>query len=138
MATREYIWIPTGTASARHSLRAGDLVVALAMALAGSWWLAYLPHLAAGSAGASHDLRVSILGNVLFGLPAVLVTTAVALMAGRRQSGERGADKEGKAFCPRVVGGFTLGLDVEVAIFHIHYHPSPFRRLRSIPQGGQG
>src|SRR5215211_5110407 len=29
-------------------------------------------------------------------------------------------DKEGEAFCPGIVRRFTLGLDVEVAVFHMN------------------
>ncbi|MCW2648779.1 MAG: uncharacterized protein JWP07_4888, partial [Pseudonocardiales bacterium] len=91
MTTPEYTSISTGNALRRHRLRASDIVLALALGLVGSWWLAYLPHLARGGAGSSGDLRANILGNVLFGLPAVLVATPVALLAGRRQSAARAA-----------------------------------------------
>ena len=32
-----------------------------------------------------------------------------------------GANKEGKSFCPRIVGCFTLCLDGEIAVFHSMY-----------------
>src|SRR5688572_33150555 len=37
-----------------------------------------------------------------------------------------GTDEKSKALCPRVVGCFTLGLDVQLAVFHNTFLPLSF------------
>jgi manganese oxidase len=103
----------------RTRLPAGDLLVALAMGLAGSGWLAWLATVGQGRAQSLDSLLRSALTIAVFALPPVLVAVPVTLNALRRDHSDvaRSSALAGLVCAPLAAAAMSAGNQLRLGLF---------------------